>query len=139
MRKSLASIATGLSGRVKTLPQIPNRCHLTIVFTTGLLAIGMLVSPLNAQLYTGSVSGTVSDPSGAVIQGAQVTLVDSNKGYDFRETTDDSGRYLFRQVPPGTYAVSVEAKNFQPQRKEGGAADLVLDADPSKVKHHKKH
>ena len=128
MRKSLASIATGLSDRVKALPQIPNSCRLTILFTTGLLAIGLVVSPLNAQLYTGSVAGTVSDPSGAVIQGAQVTLVDSNKGYDFKGTTDDSGRYLFRQVPPGTYAVSVEAKNFQPQRKEGVSLSINQNA-----------
>ena len=70
----------------------------------------------------------MSDPSGAVIQGALVTLVDSNKGYDFKETTDDSGRYLFRQVPPGTYAVSVEAKNFQPQRKEGVSLSINQNA-----------
>jgi len=119
MRKLLESIATGLSGGVKALPQIPNICRLTILFATGLLAIGLLVSPLNAQLYTGSVSGTVTDPTGAVIQGAQVTLVDSQKGYDFKATTDESGRYLIRQVPPGAYALTVEAQNFQKQRKEG--------------------
>jgi hypothetical protein len=72
-----------------------------------------------SQLYTGSVSGTVTDPSGAVIPSARITLVDEEKGYKFSATTDAAGRYLFRQVPPGKYAVSAELAKFQTQRKEG--------------------
>jgi hypothetical protein len=72
-----------------------------------------------AQLYSGSVAGTVTDPSGAVIPSAKITLVDENKGYTFSAKTDGAGRYLFRQVAPGKYAVSAEAPTFQSQRKQG--------------------
>jgi hypothetical protein len=89
------------------------------ISTTVLLTCMLLLSQVNAQLYTGSVSGIVTDSSGAVIQAAQVMLVDAQKGFEFKATTDSSGRYLFRQVAPGTYALSVDAQNFQSQRKEG--------------------
>jgi hypothetical protein len=92
------------------------------------LVFFMLVLPAGAQLYTGSVSGTVTDPSGAVITGAQVTLVDSQKGFSFTAKTDSAGRYLFRQVAPSTYKVTVEAPNFQGQRKEGITLDVNQNA-----------
>jgi len=70
------------------------------------------------QLYSGSVAGTVIDPSGAVIPSAKVTLVDMDKGFTFSAKTDAGGRYLFREVAPGRYSVTVEAASFQTQRKE---------------------
>jgi Carboxypeptidase regulatory-like domain len=79
----------------------------------------LLAAPMSGQLYTGSVSGTVVDPSGALIPSARITLLDEEKGYEFTTTTDASGRYLFRQVPPGKYAVSAQLAKFQTQRKEG--------------------
>ena len=85
---------------------------------TWLSVLVFLSSPMYSQLYTGSVSGTVTDPSGAVIPSARMMLVDEEKGYRFSATTDASGRYLFRQVPPGKYAVSAELARFQTQRKE---------------------
>jgi hypothetical protein len=88
----------------------------------------LFLSLAHAQLYTGSVAGTVTDPSGAVIQGAHVILVDAQRGFDFKATTDSSGRYLIRQVPPGTYALSVEAQNFQSQRKEGISLEINQNA-----------
>jgi hypothetical protein len=84
----------------------------------------LLAFPANAQLYTGSVSGTVTDPSGAVIRGAHMTLVDEQKGFSFSATSDDAGRYLFRQVPPGSYRVLAEASGFQGQLKEGIKLDI---------------
>jgi len=72
-----------------------------------------------AQLYSGSVVGVVADPSGAVIPGAKVTLVDQDKGYTFNVTTDSTGRYFFRGVPPGSYKVSVVAQGFQIQTRTG--------------------
>jgi len=87
------------------------------LFLVGAVVFGC-ISGLNAQLYTGSVSGMVTDPSGAVIASAHATLVDEQKGYSFGATTDSAGRYLFRQVPPGNYSVSVEAPGFQKVRKE---------------------
>ena len=73
---------------------------------------------------TGSVSGTVTDPSGAVISGANITLVDQEKGFSYTAKTDASGRYLLRSIPPGKYRISVETPNFQSQRKDGITLDV---------------
>lgn len=81
-----------------------------------------------AQLYTASVTGTVTDPSGAVVVSAHVTLVDVDKGYTYTATTNSEGRYLFRQVPPGMYQISVEMDGFQTERKDGIKLDVNLNA-----------
>jgi len=68
---------------------------------------------LLGQGYFGTVSGILTDPSGAVVQGARVTLLDEQKGYTFTTTSEASGRYLFVSIPPGTYSVTAEAKGFE--------------------------
>jgi hypothetical protein len=82
-------------------------------------AVFLLTSLATGQLYTGSISGTVEDPSGAVIVGAKVTVVDSEKGFLFNGVTDSQGHYLVRQLPPGRYELTAEAANFQGQKKNG--------------------
>ncbi len=80
-----------------------------------LLVAILLVMPgmLFGQAYFGSVAGVLTDPSGAVLQGAKVTLTDQDKGYVFNATSDDTGRYLFTTIPPGLYTVTAEMKGFQ--------------------------
>lgn len=78
-----------------------------------------LLPPAGAQLYSGSIAGTVTDQSGAVVLSAKMTLVDANRGYTFSGKTDSAGRFLFREVAPGKYTLTAEAPSFQSQRKEG--------------------
>ena len=74
---------------------------------------GFLIAPvLKAQLYTGSVTGVVTDPSGGSIPSAKITLVDVNKGYSFTAPTDATGRYLVRSVPPCSYKNTAETCTF---------------------------
>jgi hypothetical protein len=73
----------------------------------------LLPALLSGQGYFGTVSGLLTDPSGAVVQGAKVTLLDEQKGYQFMTTSDSNGRYLFVSIPPGTYSVTVEMKGFE--------------------------
>ncbi len=68
---------------------------------------------LFGQAYFGSVAGVLTDPSGGVVQGAKVTLTDQEKGYTYNATTDNSGRYLFAPISPGTYTVTAEIQGFQ--------------------------
>jgi hypothetical protein len=78
-----------------------------------LLAIAfLLLASLFGQAYFGTVSGEVTDSTGALVQGAKVVLTDQQKGFNFTATTDASGRYLFRSIPPGVYVVVVDAKGF---------------------------
>ena len=67
---------------------------------------------LFGQGYFGTVSGEIADPSGAVVPGAKVALVDQQKGYQYATTSDTRGRYMFASVPPGLYTVSAEASGF---------------------------
>jgi hypothetical protein len=66
-----------------------------------------------AQLYTGSLTGVVTDPSGGVVPNARVTATDVAKGFQYKTTTDSAGRYLLRPLPPATYELAVEATGFR--------------------------
>jgi hypothetical protein len=77
-----------------------------------------------AQGYFGTVSGVVTDPSGAVIPNAKVTLFDQEKGFTFDGKSDGAGRYIFRAVPPGVYRVLAEAPGFSQQEKTNIRVDV---------------
>jgi hypothetical protein len=81
-------------------------------FLTLLLAFALIPVLLIAQGYFGTVSGELTDATGAVIPSVQVILSDAQKGFNFTTTSDSNGRYLFRSIPPGLYSVSAEAKGF---------------------------
>ncbi len=72
-----------------------------------------------AQLYSGSLTGVVTDPSGAVVPGARVTLTDVDKGFTYETPTDSVGRYVLRSLAPGTYRLSVEVLRFSTHVQEG--------------------
>ncbi len=78
-----------------------------------LIAIALVLpAALLAQAYFGTVSGELTDSTGAVVQGARIVLTDQQKGFTYTAISDTSGRYLFRSIPPGTYTVVAEAKGF---------------------------
>ena len=80
-----------------------------------LFAVLTAVTPclLQAQSGTSSaISGTVTDSSGAVVPGAAVTATEANTRGTRTGTTDGSGHYLFSQVNPGTYKVTVQGSGF---------------------------
>lgn len=76
------------------------------------------------QGYFGTVSGVLTDTTGAVIPGAKLTLVDQEKGYKFKETSDGEGRYLFRSVAPGLYTVIAEMPGFEKTERTGIRVDV---------------
>jgi outer membrane receptor protein involved in Fe transport len=83
-------------------------------FWTCLVAVALLAPSLVcAQAYFGTVTGELSDASGAMLPGAKVVLTDQQKGFAFTTTSDSNGRYLFRSIPPGVYTVSADVKGFQ--------------------------
>ena len=67
----------------------------------------------SAQQVFGSIVGTVTDPSGAAVNNAKVTMTDMAKGTKFDVTTNESGNYTKGQLIPDQYQVSIEASGFQ--------------------------
>ena len=68
---------------------------------------------LSAQQITGSIRGTVTDPLGAVVQSATVTVQQTETGFSRTVTTDRSGGYVLLELPVGHYQLHVTAKGFQ--------------------------
>ena len=68
---------------------------------------------LLAQVETATVAGEVSDPSGLSISGAQVSIVDIDRGTMLTATTDHAGSYRFASVHPGQYRMQVRASGFR--------------------------
>ena len=78
-----------------------------------LLVTVMWTVDLQAQDLRGQVSGTVTDASGAVIPGANVTLTNDNTTVATTTSTSEVGQYLFDFVLPGNYSVTVELEGFR--------------------------
>ncbi len=70
-----------------------------------------------AQTTSGSIRGTVKDPTEAVMPRAAVTVKNVETGFERRLATREDGTYLADNLPPGEYEVSVEAQGFQKQLK----------------------
>ena len=84
-----------------------------VLRTLTIAIIVLLPAALFGQGYFGTVSGILTDPSAAIIQGAKVTLLDEQKGYKFTAKSDSEGRYLFVSIPPGMYSVMAEMQGFE--------------------------
>ncbi len=72
-----------------------------------------------AQTTSGSIGGNVADPQQAAISGATVTLNDETRAFTLTATTDKEGRFVFPQVPPDTYKLTIEAKGFKKMERTG--------------------
>ena len=84
---------------------------------------------IQAQIATttATISGTISDPSGAVVPNAEVTLVSPEAAVSRKFVTDSHGRYSLSQLPPAAYKLTVKAKGFESYQQTG----LVLNAAES--------
>lgn len=77
---------------------------LILIFSVGIFA--------QALGSAGSISGTITDPNGAVVAGASVTLSNALTGYKRTVTSDSNGGYRFNDVPPNNYTLRVSANGF---------------------------
>src|ERR1051326_8636294 len=72
-----------------------------------------------AQVTTGTISGTVSDSTGAVIPGVTVTLTSTEKGISRTVFTDEGGRYRAPELALGSYVITTELPGFQTVTRSG--------------------
>jgi hypothetical protein len=84
------------------------------------LACFLCVSlPLAAQKVTGTIAGVVSDPAGAVVAGAEITVTNPATGAVRAAKTSDRGEYSFADLPAGSYDVTIKAPNFKEYVSKG--------------------
>ena len=88
-----------------------------------LLCLVISLAPLGAQTTAGAIVGSVTDPSGAVIGGASITVTNVDNGISVKATTDSSGEYVVTPLNIGHYTVAVEATGF----KRSVRTDIILN------------
>jgi hypothetical protein len=115
---------------VATLAEAFMRVPTTLSFTRRKLSLASLI--ITILLFTassvwgavgGSISGTVSDKSGAVISGAILKLVNTGQQTIYQAISDKQGLYSFPNLPVGHYDLTATATGFTSQRKNGLAVD----------------
>jgi hypothetical protein len=104
---------------------------LFLVVVVAVLCLGFVVPAWTQSTNTGTVSGTVTDPSGAVLPGVNVTLSEISTSSTRTATTNDAGKYFFANVDPGQYNISLSKEGFattksQLEVKVGTATTLNL-------------
>src|SRR5271155_2586438 len=86
----------------------------------------LLCSPVSVwAAASGSLSGTLKDPSGAVVQGAAITLVNTALKSEYKAVSNEQGFYSFPNLSVGHYDVTIEATGFTTQTK----TNLTVDTD----------
>jgi len=90
------------------------RVKKVIIGLLSVLVIALLMTPsLVAQsLVSGDLTGTITDPSGAVVPNATVTLKSTGTGQTRTTTSNNSGAYRFSLLQPGSYTVTATASGF---------------------------
>lgn len=102
----MANCQVPRSGRRTTQTVLATFCVMLLILFSGRLFA-------QAGIDTGSVTGTVTDPTGALIPGAQLTLTNVNTGIVQKTVSTSSGSYAFPLVRVGTYTLKTEAKGFE--------------------------
>jgi len=88
--------------------------HLLLAGLMGILTLSTAV----AQTVTGSITGVVTDPSGAVVVGAGVSAQNTATGVTATAQTNGAGVYIIRFLPIGSYTLTVQAKGFNVEKVE---------------------
>ena len=103
-----------------------NPVRFSLRLVTLILSCLILYSPCNAQTSFGRISGAITDPAGAIVAGATVTV--KNVGTQATRTvqTDNNGFYSFPDLPIGAYSVDVNQAGFRRQQRTN--LDIVADA-----------
>src|SRR3954454_12053424 len=77
------------------------------------LALVLAATFAGAQTFTASVSGTVTDPAGAVVPRARVIATDVQRNAARSTDSDEAGRYILTDLPPGSYTLQIEIAGFK--------------------------
>src|SRR5438552_6206126 len=105
-------------------PDSTRPCQRRIAMRTSFLLYSFLILTIaapftNAQTTTAAFQGTVTDSSAAVLPGAQVTASNVETGLKRTTITNETGRFLLSQLPPGSYEITVSLPGFETLVRKG--------------------
>ncbi|HUO14893.1 MAG TPA: carboxypeptidase-like regulatory domain-containing protein, partial [Verrucomicrobiae bacterium] len=80
---------------------------------TGVLVCTLWAPLAIGQAVYGSILGTVTDPSGAAVAGAKITVTSQTKNVSTQETSNESGNYSVTHLPPDVYTLHIESTGFK--------------------------
>jgi len=95
-----------------------------LVWTFGCLLLAAGAAYAQGVGVSGSITGTVTDPSGALLPKAAISAVDTAKGTGFSTAADSSGHYQFPGLPPAVYNVTAQLAGFQTEVQKGVVVNL---------------
>src|SRR5438270_2685024 len=95
-------------------------------FASLLLFFLLALSSVSFAQGQGSIVGTVTDPSGAVLPGAKITVIETGTGLSRTTTTDSQGYYVVSSMKPSQYTISIESTGFRTERQ---TVTLLADQD----------
>ena len=95
----------------------------------GLIIVGYTARTASAQVLYGSMVGTLTDQSGAVVPKATVIVTNTSTGLSREATTNDDGYYSIPNLPEGNYDLVVTATGFKPYTQKG--VTVRINASPA--------
>ena len=90
-----------------------------------LVIVALTPGPVKGQAVNATLLGTVTDSSGAAVGNVKVTITETNTGISHTSQTNESGNYVFPDLPPGTYTVTAEQAGFKRASRAG--VRLIVD------------
>jgi hypothetical protein len=102
----------------------PSGNKTALVLCVTLFALALVALPALAQVTSGTIFGSVQDPTGAYVKDASVTIMNPANGLTRKVTTNDDGQFVAPNLLPGTYTITVEAQGFKQLETSG----IVLSA-----------
>lgn len=130
-------------------PKVPRTLPVIISLKTALRGIlvfavaGLMCVPAMQAQYRGSIQGAVTDPTGAVIPGATLTLTNNATNYKQTTISNGDGVYTFNALPPGTFTLRAEHPGFEtktynnvtiiPEQANSFNVQLTISAAPQTV------
>jgi hypothetical protein len=124
VRRAQVTTTVGFTSEAK---RAPYRCW---IVSAALATVFSVAAWAQTQLAT--VSGTITDPSGAVVPGVSITIVSQGTGLKRSAVTDTAGEYRFAGLPTGDYSLRIQKTGFQSQIREGveltSAAEVTINS-----------
>src|SRR5260221_2438637 len=105
--------------------KMAKQISMAAMLTICIWLVTLTAQPMWGQAVYGSIIGTVTDPQGAAVANAKVTVLDQRKGTSDTTTTNESGNYSVTHLIPDVYTVRVESKGFKITEQK----DVIVSAD----------